>query len=231
MVLFFLHHAGGSGYAFKKWLPLLQNTYPVIIDLPGHGHRIKEPLLRDYEQVIDFIIGEITDVIDRKEQYMIFGHSMGGILAFCVSQRLSESENGVPCHLFLSACNPPNKSIFCDISKGSMETENVLSVLYDMGGLPRSIFGNEELRSVFFPILQADVELICKCRIEKRIHAPMSIMHGNSDPLSYEAISNWSIYTTVPCRHLCFSGGHFYIHNHYTEICEYINSIANENIS
>jgi acyl-CoA synthetase (AMP-forming)/AMP-acid ligase II/surfactin synthase thioesterase subunit len=229
MKLFFLHHAGGSAYIFKKWLSLLNNICAVLIDLPGHGQRIKEPLLSDYEQITDFIFSEIINAISCNEQYMVFGHSMGGMLAYSVSQMLSESEYEDPSHLFLSACNPPGEFGWGSNSEEKNSIEDLLSRQDITGEIPGAILESEELRDIFLPILQTDIELLHRARIKRAIlHIPLSILHGRDDAISFNTINRWEEYSTEPCHHLCFPGGHFYLNSQYAKICEYINLTADK---
>ncbi len=102
--LFLLHFAGGNKYSYNFLQSKLKSDIEFIpIELPGRGARFEENLIRDKEEAIQDLFLQIKDKRNGKP-YVIYGHSMGAILGFSVTEML-EKENDAPNYLIVSG-NP-----------------------------------------------------------------------------------------------------------------------------
>ena len=97
--VFLLPFAGGSSLLYSQWK--LDHFLFRGIDYSGHGFRYQEPMAQSLEDLAEDVIQQIESV--RPEEFFLFGHSMGGLLAWLVAQKLEKK----PCGLFISACEPP----------------------------------------------------------------------------------------------------------------------------
>ena len=85
-------YAGGSATSLR---PLEETVNPVIslhlATLPGRGRRFGEPATSD----ISVLVNGFCDAIERiaPQRFVLFGHSMGGILAFEVARALRRRRN------------------------------------------------------------------------------------------------------------------------------------------
>lgn len=107
--LFCIPYAGGSVSIFQKWQPLLDESgirvCPII--LPGRENRINEPLIDNAQELANQIYDGISSELDRP--FLLFGHSMGGIIAYELACLIYERENKLPKILFLSGTTLPDK--------------------------------------------------------------------------------------------------------------------------
>ena len=79
--LFCLPHSGASAMSYSRWrrsLPAWLHVRP--LELPGRGMRMDEPLQCDIQRLASQLADEISLELDRP--YALFGHSLGGLLAF-----------------------------------------------------------------------------------------------------------------------------------------------------
>src|SRR5215213_121190 len=105
--LFCLPFSGGSKYSYKsfsKYAPPFLNIIP--IELPGRGIRAGESLMTNIELVADDVFSQIKDSLGTP--YAIYGHSMGGILAYLVTRRAIAASLPQPQHLFITGCVAPS---------------------------------------------------------------------------------------------------------------------------
>lgn len=81
MRLFCLPHSGASAMAYNRWRRSLPEWLHVrALELPGRGMRMDEPLQCDIKRLAHQLADEISPELDRP--FAIFGHSLGGLLAF-----------------------------------------------------------------------------------------------------------------------------------------------------
>lgn len=77
-------HAGGSANAFRPWPNLLGPRVEVhVIQYPGRANRFAEPFVDDMSVAADRIARELAAQSNRP--YALFGHSMGGAIAYEVA--------------------------------------------------------------------------------------------------------------------------------------------------
>src|SRR5438067_10623016 len=80
-------HSGGSARSFADWPASLPAGWGLwAAELPGHGTRQAEPLVRDVADVVPQLASAIEPLLDRPT--ILLGHSLGAILAFEVARAL-----------------------------------------------------------------------------------------------------------------------------------------------
>ena len=98
--LFCLPYAGGGTSIFYQWQSMLKNAGILVcpILLPGREHRINEELIDNAYELSNQIYKGIQEELNRP--FLIFGHSMGGIIAYELSRLIYEKEK--KCRKFCS---------------------------------------------------------------------------------------------------------------------------------
>ena len=128
--LFCFPFAGGSFYAYRGLERCLGNGIRLTgIDLPGHGRRIKEPLLKDAHKMAEDIFTQITPYLS--EPYAVYGHSLGAILSVLVVRqinRLRRKEEAPPAEPTTKECpyclsTIPLKAMRCPRCTSQLERE------------------------------------------------------------------------------------------------------------
>ncbi|MDN4011781.1 thioesterase domain-containing protein [Chryseobacterium gambrini] len=221
--LFLLHFAGGNKYSYNFLQSKLKSDIEFIpIELPGRGARFEENLIRDKEEAIQDLFLQIKDKRNGKP-YVIYGHSMGAILGFSVTEML-EKENDAPNYLIVSG-NPGPLEDHSFSLRYNLDDETFKKRIAELGGVPDEIIENQETFAFFSTIMRADFECVEKDRQyekNKIIQTPIYAIMGSEENLSAR-IRNWENFTNSSFNYLIFEGNHFFIHHHSREIGKLIN--------
>src|SRR5437879_2521509 len=106
--LFCIPHSGGSAAAYRAWPASLPADIEVCaIQLPGRAERLREPPLDRVDAMVRGIVEAVKPLLSEAP-FAIFGHSLGGLLAFEVGRALRREGGPLPAQVFVSSCYPPN---------------------------------------------------------------------------------------------------------------------------
>ena len=209
--LFLLHFAGGSIYSFQFIRPYLADFEFIPLELPGRGKRAKEGLIRDFDQAV----GDICGQIGRRLQpgpFLIYGHSMGAIMALHAAGMLERT--GSPPRMIVVSGNPAPAGRD-DKKRYLMERDTFKAEIEEIGGVPDEVLHNEELLGYYEPLLKADFEVL-----EKRpypqippVNIPIHAIMGTGEE-RVDEIGNWRDFTNASFEYTLMEGKHFFIHDH-----------------
>jgi external thioesterase TEII len=218
--LFLVHFAGGNRYSYQFMIPQLSRHFDTIpIELPGRGKRINEPLLTDFHQASCDLYEQISTRLSDAS-FIIFGHSMGALLALRIAGML-QNDGKLPNYLFVSGSASPE-----GIERKSRHLLNhqaFVDELKEIGGMPPGVLENQELLQIFEPILRADFEIIDNHSSETttKLEVPVCALMGNKED-HVEDISSWKNVTKSIFDYEIFDGGHFFIYDHAQGIVDMI---------
>ena len=106
-----------------------------------------------------------------------------------------------------------------------------LNEVYELGGTPKEVFENKELRHLFMPILRSDYKLIEEYEYiekEEKLSCDITVFNGKDDKMtSLEGLQKWADYTSGKTEIIEFDGGHFFLHNQMEQIMKIINKTLN----
>jgi surfactin synthase thioesterase subunit len=232
--LFLFPFAGGAGYAYRDlegFLPRIVN--PVPVDLPGHGKRMRLPLLKDLEEMADDLYRQILSC-DRggrmETPYAVYGHSMGATLGYLVARRAADEGRRGPVHLFASGRQAPTIP-----SRESgvhlLDRPRFMERLRRYGGIPDAVLDEQDLMELFEPILRADFEAVGGYRHTPRepLDLPVTVLIGTEDTVSFEDALRWGDVTARPVNVKRLTGGHFFLLDHLEEIGRIIEGALGRN--
>ncbi|MGH1555837.1 thioesterase II family protein [Streptomyces sp. L7] len=101
-----LPYAGGSAAVYRTWNQLVPSDVAVCpVELPGRGMRIGEQPFSRLAPLVRALADAMEPLFDRP--FALFGHSLGGLVAFELARLLRRRGWPVPCHLFVSASAAP----------------------------------------------------------------------------------------------------------------------------
>lgn len=215
--LFCLPFAGGSYYSY---FPLEKHINSRIcltpIDLPGHGRRMREPLLSDLDDMCEDVYDQISHQLNSP--YAILGHSMGALLGYLVTQKIEARGAPRPVHLFVSGRQGPSvpgrhKNVHL------LPKEDFIKHLQHYGGIQDEILKEKDLMDLFEPIMRADFKALNYAHINKTpLTSPITVFLGTADTITYEEAMTWQAVTHTPITLHQFPGGHFFIFNNLADI-------------
>ncbi|WP_406161580.1 thioesterase II family protein [Streptomyces canus] len=211
LTLYCLPHAGGSAQPYGRLETAVpQGVRVVPLELPGHGTRLRQRLLRDMGQVVTEVIRLMGE--DQGRPFALFGHSFGALVAYETTRRLEQL--GTPPELLLvSGRNSPAWPL-------SHEALHMLpdplftAGLSRMGGIPQSLLASPSVLQVYLPSLRADLQMV-----ETYAHThsdpldlPIAAFAGLQDRLTDQAgMEAWAELTERPFDLTLLREGHFFL--------------------
>ncbi len=217
--LFCIPFAGGSSYAFRNLGRYVADFVNIVaIDLPGHGRKMRSPLLTNIHEMTDFIFNEIKNDLDKP--YAVYGHSMGALLAYLLSLKAAEKNMPEPLCLFVSGhysptVPPKQKTLHL------LPQEAFIGKVTEYGGIPAEVLREKDLMDLFVPIMRADFQSVAEYVYEQTepLDIPITVMIGSNDTTSYDEAMRWQEVTSRKISLRQFPGGHFFIFEYVPEMC------------
>jgi external thioesterase TEII len=226
--LFLIHFAGGSVYSFQYLKPFLTEFEFIPLELPGRGKRTREPFITDFYEAARDIADQLRKSL-QSNTYLIYGHSMGALLALEVAKTMEKIRKG-PSGIIVSGNAGPGTE---DGKKRYlMETEEFKKELREIGGMPEEVMADGELFNYFIPMLKADFEILEKDEkslVFSPVEAPVYAIMGDKEE-GCEDISNWKNYTLSSFAYTILEGDHFFIYHHAQELARIMKAGLTKNL-
>lgn len=208
-------HAGAGASAYRTFSKVLSKTFTVnLFQYPGRQDRVAEASLASLPEIAAGALGEFsTSVHNRGVPTVIFGHSMGALVAF-EFVRIAEA-NGIEVRQlhasaavapYLAAAKPPHPT----------DDEEILDLLGALEGTDTDVFGNRDVMKLALPVVKADYQAFdaYSCPENVKVAAPIHAMGGDRDPIVTLAdLYGWGKHTDA-VKVTMFDGGHFYWNEH-----------------
>ncbi|HVY14527.1 MAG TPA: alpha/beta fold hydrolase [Rhodopila sp.] len=211
--LFCIPHAGGGASAYRGWADALAPHVAVqILQLRGRESRFREPPQTELEDVL----ADLLDVVapEARHPFALFGHSMGGLLAFELAHRLRRLTGRTPVHLFVSACRAPNRAQIAEPISTLPQPDFVAEVMRRYGGIPAAILADKGFMAAILPAMRADFGILERYQVAERspLDCPVSVFGGLHDKATPRpALEDWRQHTTGGCSLQMLEGEHFYL--------------------
>jgi medium-chain acyl-[acyl-carrier-protein] hydrolase len=209
--LFCLPHGGGDGlryHTWSRWLPPEVLVTP--IDLPGHGTRLRQPLLRAWPP----LVSDLTELVDAQidSPFALFGHSLGALLAYEIARTLHD-RGRTPALLMVAGRNGPtapetHRRIH------ELPDREFVDALVALGGTSPALRHQPELLSMYLPMLRADMSLAERYTHQPgpTLTCPVVAAAGRRDLMTEPTgLLAWHRVTTGPCELAIVDGTHFFL--------------------
>jgi surfactin synthase thioesterase subunit len=214
--LFCLPYAGGGATVYRQWHQFLESGIELYaLQLPGRGSRLEEPPCLD----LLYLAGQVAEAVlheSGSSRFALFGHSMGALLAFEVSRRLSERGQRQPECLFVSGRHAPHvDSGVPGCQRRCLSDAEFVDELRRLEGTPSDVLANPELLGLLMPALRGDFTLLENWRLRPSppLDLPLVALAGRLDPhVRVESVRKWSTWTRGRFELLTYPGGHFFVH-------------------
>lgn len=217
--LFLLHFAGGNIYSFNAITSRLKGQEVIPLELPGHGRRIQERLLQDFDLAATDLFNQILTKLNDAP-FIIYGHSMGAYLGLRVSNML-ERVGRPAAYLIVSGNAGPGMEPKRSSKRYLLRKEAFIEELRALGGVPEEVFQDPELFDFFEPILRADFQIAEMNTLadEPPVAAPLYALMGSEEE-NVDRLVNWGRFTRSDFGFEILEGNHFFIHRHSSRMAE-----------
>lgn len=216
--LVFFPYSGGGASVYKRWERYFNDSIELYyVSLPGREARIKEPQLGCLGDYTEHILSQLLNLEPRKT--FLFGHSIGGMLAFSVAQELEKMNENFVKGVFISSFHSPQifkKSI---LEQGEND-DDLIAHLKEIGGTPREIINNDKMLRLILPILKSDLRILhCVNQIIDPIASSLITYAGCHDSIApSKDVTGWNKFTKSKYHHKEFKGSHFFLWESETEV-------------
>lgn len=216
-----LPHAGGSAsFYFPVSRALAPDIEVLAVQYPGRQDRRHEPFLTTIDALAERVAELLRDKTDRP--LALFGHSMGGMVAYEVVRRLEQE--GLPvAGLFVSGRRAPSRRR--DESVHTRTDDGVIAELRRLSGTEMDLLGDEDVVRMILPVVRNDYRAVETYRHTpgEPLSAPVVAFTGTDDPVaSVDEVGSWEDHTEGGFELVTLEGGHFFLTRHQDVILRYL---------
>lgn len=224
--LFLLPYAGGGAGVYRPWSEYLDDSVQAFaLQPPGREDRFHEQPIADLDRLVAVLADEVVELLDRP--WVVFGHSMGAVLAWALVRRLEQLGEPSPAHLFVSGSRPPHLLVQ-DRETYRLPDDEFLAELRELNGTPPAVLADEELMRLMMPLLRADFAVIDTYDYTHgtALRCPVTAVSGVDDDRVVTHLERWSELVDGPFDVARFPGDHFYVHDHRRDLAGLVNQVA-----
>ncbi|MFD3518543.1 thioesterase II family protein [Streptomyces sp. NPDC058657] len=214
-------HAGAGVSAFQRWPRLLGPDVEITpVLLPGRDGRRREPRLTSPGALLADLLRVVEPVARSGQPYLVYGHSLGGLLSCALVCSLHAQQLPLPVLLAVGALPPPGGPLALD-NCADLPDAALLRLLDTFGSVPPGTEPGDLWHRSVLPVLRDDFRLADALRAEARaqgvpyggpLPVPVLAVAGRDDPLAPPGVmAGWARWTTGPFALRTVPGGHFFV--------------------
>lgn len=147
--------------------------------------------------------------------FVFFGHSLGGLIAFELARKLQAANESQPEHLFVAAFRAPHLPSIHPPMHGLPENE-FIAALMEMEGIPEPLLQNREMLVLIANIARSDFKLHETYAYPQgpKLNVPITVFGGDGDPyIQPDMLRAWAQETTRNFNFHWLPGNHHFIHD------------------
>ncbi len=210
--MFALPYAGGSASTYSEWESKLKPWVELCpIEYAGHASRFCDPFYTSIEEAAE----DISEIIlkQQKGDYVIYGHSMGCLVALETAFILEKKNAKLPKAIIVAATRPPHL-LYKDKPLGDLSKEELMKEIASLGQFDPEVLECEELYEMISDIMYADVQMNTSYKRSFEsgtISIPiLSLTADKDDEAPVEDMKEWQKYTSGDFEFHLFEGDHFF---------------------
>jgi medium-chain acyl-[acyl-carrier-protein] hydrolase len=211
--LFAFASAGSGASAFRAWLPHLPPWLELhAAQLPAREGRAREPALRSLDAILDAIVPVIAP-LRAERPFAIFGHSLGGRIAFEIARRLEADGGPAPTRVVLAASMEPSAMTDLDRRCHALPDAEFEAYVAGFGNFPEDLRRFPRQFKAVMDLLRADLEVFATAATpaDPPLRAPLTVLGARGDEaVSARTLEPWATRAGGPFALEWHDGGHFF---------------------
>ncbi|MFJ2026549.1 thioesterase II family protein [Streptomyces sp. NPDC087897] len=217
-VLICLPFAGAGPSFFTPWQHLAPEGLRILpVSLPGREKRFAEPAYTSAAPAADDAYTQVAAALGSGAggggRAVLFGHSMGAVLAYEVAHRIERSGGAIRLDTLVVSGAPGPWTPRTDRADG-LPDEEFAARVRTFAGYDHPALAHPEMRELLLPTLRADVRLheTYVPSFEGPLSVPVLSVRGRDDALVGAAeAAGWGRATTGKLTVAEPAGGHMYL--------------------
>lgn len=202
--------AGGNSYSYNLYKKYLSDVNLLTFDYPGRGKRFSEDLITD----MDMLVANMYQQIKRSlaEPYSLYGHSMGGLMAYSMTRQLLQNNDRLPDGVFITGFRAPS-CYHNEKALHNLPINELIEELRTMQGVPKEVLEDEDFMNFYAPILRADLTALSSYQYVNAapVDIPFKVITGSSENIPVAEALQWQEVTSFQLDFKQMKGGHFFI--------------------
>jgi surfactin synthase thioesterase subunit len=216
-ILFCLGFCGGGTGAYLPWSAVVpDDTELAALCYPGREGRFTEEFAGDWEELVQDALSAVLSAADRP--YVLFGHSLGGWMAFDLAVRIEESGGRAPEAVVVSSANSPRRQLdghdmWPNSPKEADADDRLMSWMKSFGLIPQHALDDHDLREMAVELMRADLRVrdSFTYRPGSVVDVPLQLFTGLADEvIEPNTADHWRELAGGAFRHDVLPGSHFY---------------------
>ncbi|MEE4492732.1 thioesterase II family protein [Streptomyces sp. BE230] len=232
-----LHHAGAGASAYAPWMSRLpQDVELCAVRLPGRESRMGQAPHRSPASAVAEVVETLEALLTDGLPWALYGHSMGGLLAYEVQAALIARGVRPPLCLALGATGAPQRRAAVPPRLPQpYGRADLVDVLRSYGGTPQEVFEHRELLDLILPVLAADLTLFdsyVPVLPPAPVRCPLLAFAGAQDSMVEAAdVAEWEACATGGFEYRLLDAGHFFVGSHADEVITLLDASARAAVS
>jgi surfactin synthase thioesterase subunit len=224
--LYCFPYAGGSPGEFLRWENQLPSVEVYGVLPPGRGGRFEE---KPYSRV-DHLVRTLLDAVRFMPPFLLFGHSLGALLAYETAHALQTAHRPAPRALIVSAHRPPHLPHVDAPIHGLPDEEFRAEIAWRYPAPPQELAEDPEFLARSHRMLRSDLEVFETYRHVRRppLSCPIIVVSGADDHWAASDLQPWAEHTKAGCRIEMVPGGHHYLPDEPDKVLQIIRELTDE---
>lgn len=206
-------YAGAGAGVYREWAAGLPSDVELVATrLPGRENRVREEPYTTWNALAPAFSTALRTQV--RAPYVLFGHSMGGMLAY---EAVTRETGHLPERVIISGCRAPHVPRAVP-AVHDLPDDEFADGLARLAGTPPEVLAAPGLLAMLTPMLRADLRLAetwSQDRPRPRpVPVPLTTLRGTEDEVApAAAVAAWQPLASRGLRSHDVPGGHFFLHD------------------